>query len=154
MHLTLKFFGDISYSDIDKIKTSMELLQKKTAAFATDIAGLGAFPALFRARVVWLGVANQSACRELHSAVERTLSRAGFERDKRPFAPHLTLGRFKKPLPSAYELLGKYRHVYCGKMMADRLVLFESRLHPRGAIHSPLFSISLGGTDSEDREVD
>jgi hypothetical protein len=39
-------------------------------------------------------------------------------------------------------------------MMADRLVLFESRLHPKGAIHSPLFSISLGGTDSENRDMD
>ena len=100
MHLTIKFFGDIPSTDIDKIKTAMLSLQKQQQAFETDISGLGAFPSLARPRVVWLGVQNQTAFRRLHSAVEEELSRTGFERDERPFSPHLTMGRVKKAIPS------------------------------------------------------
>ncbi|MBN2427999.1 MAG: RNA 2',3'-cyclic phosphodiesterase [Deltaproteobacteria bacterium] len=154
MHLTIKFFGDIPSQDIDKIKTAMQPLQKELESFETDISGLGAFPSLSRPRVIWLGVKNQAAFKRLHSAVEKELSCIGFEQDERPFSPHLTLGRVKKPIPSADRLLEKYRHVYCGKMKADRLVLFESRLNPRGAVHLPLFSITLGDSLSEDLETD
>jgi len=144
MHLTIKFFGDIPSTDIDKIETAMLSLEKQLHAFETDISGLGAFPSLTRPRVIWLGVQNQTAFKGLHSAAEKELSRIGFEPDERPFSPHLTLGRVKNPIPSADKILEKYRHVYCGKMKADRLVLFESRLSPKGAVHLPLFSISLG----------
>jgi 2'-5' RNA ligase len=154
MHLTIKFFGDTPSRDIDKIKTAMQSSQKKLKAFETDISGLGAFPSLSRPRVIWLGVKNQGAFKRLHAALEEDLSQVGFERDERPFSPHLTLGRAKKPIPSAEKLLEKYRHVYCGKMNADRLVLFESRLNPKGAVHLPLFSISLGDPPPKGQKSD
>ena len=154
MHLTIKFFGDIPSTDIDKIKTAMSSLQKQLQAFETEISGLGAFPSPARPRVIWLGVQNQAAFKRLHSAVEKELSQIGFERDERPFSPHLTLGRVKKTIHSADKILEKYRHVYCGKMKADRLMLFESRLNSRGAVHLPLFSITMGDSLPEGLEID
>jgi RNA 2',3'-cyclic 3'-phosphodiesterase len=154
MHLTIKFFGDTPGQDIDKIKTVLLSCKAELESFETDISGLGGFPSLLRPRVIWLGVKNQSAFKRLHATLEEGLSRTGFQRDERPFSPHLTLGRVKKQIPSAEKLLEKYRHVYCGKMKADRLVLFESRLNPKGAVHLPLFSITLGDSFPEGQETD
>ncbi len=154
MHLTIKFFGDTPGQDIDKIKTVMLSCKAELESFETEISGLGAFPSLLRPRVIWLGVKNQAAFKRLHATLDEGLSRTGFQRDERPFSPHLTLGRVKKPIPSAVKILEKYRHVYCGKMKADRLVLFESHLEPKGAVHLPLFSITLGDSLPQGQETD
>ena len=143
LHLTLKFFGDVSEPEIARITDVLRLAAPRLTAFDTEISGFGAFPSQRKATVLWLGVGNQSAFRGLHAALEEPLAAAGFRRDERPFTPHLTLGRSKTPLRLPDDLMEKYRHVFCEKMRAEKLVLFESRLRPEGAVHLPLYSVEL-----------
>ena len=143
MHLTVKFFGDLPKDAIQQITEILHLAAPRLTAFDTSLSGFGAFPSTRRATVLWLGVDNLPAFRELHSELEARFSAAGFSRDERSFTPHLTLGRCKKPLSLPDGLLAKYRHISCEKMKAEKLILFESRLQPQGAVHLPLCMVEL-----------
>lgn len=61
---------------------------------------VGAFPALARPRVVWLGVEPTPRLELLHHEVESACAALGFEVEGRPFRPHVTLGRVRPGAPS------------------------------------------------------
>ena len=63
------------------------------------LGGIGAFPNFRRARVVWMGVAQDPRLELLHHDIEVACEAFGFEVEGRPFRPHLTLARVKQPLP-------------------------------------------------------
>jgi 2'-5' RNA ligase len=67
------------------------------------------------------------------------MEKLGFAREARPFAPHLTLGRFKIPRPQpALEALLEQNDeasldVGLGGFEVSEFFLFESKLSPQGA---------------------
>ncbi|BCR06166.1 RNA 2',3'-cyclic phosphodiesterase [Desulfuromonas versatilis] len=143
MHLTLRFFGDIPEESLEKIGKVMLSVGSLHAPFHMEVGGLGAFPSASRARVFWLGIEASSALADLHTALEAGFSDIDMPGDGRPFTPHLTLGRNRgRPLP-AREILEKYADFSCGSVTVDRIVLFESRLHPTGARHLPVKTVYL-----------
>jgi 2'-5' RNA ligase len=80
----------------------------------------------------------------LQSAFEEKLQKIGIPREDQPYSPHLTLGRSRRRIPAAREILQKYRNVGCGTMLIEKVILFESRLLPTGSIHLPLKAVCLG----------
>ena len=59
-------------------------------------------PGLFRQRdgdLWWLGIEPSPALLEVHRQLTEELSAAGFVLERRPFRPHLTLGRQVVPAP-------------------------------------------------------
>ncbi len=56
IHLTLKFFGDISAADVANIATVVEKAAEKERPFSLAIGGAGVFPDPHRPRVLWLGM--------------------------------------------------------------------------------------------------
>lgn len=136
LHLTLHFFGDISEESLDKAGACMVSIGSLFAPFSLLFSGLGAFPAPDRARIFWLGVQSEPLVR-LHSALTARLGSCGFEIEQRPFRPHITLGRSRgAPLRTGH-ILSEERDTIAGEMTVDRLVLFESELLPKGAVHRP-----------------
>jgi len=145
IHLTLRFFGDIPEESLEKIGEVMLSVGRLCSPFPVEVAGVGAFPSLSRPRVIWLGVRGGSALAALHSAIDAGLQRIGFPGEERPFSPHLTLGRSRQRLAAALPVLERYCDVACGTLTADRMILYESRLEPSGAVHLPRKTVSLGG---------
>ncbi len=94
VHLTLKFLGDVDEESLDDLRTGLESACAEHASFEARLAGLGAFPSARRARILWAGVgAGSEQLRSLAADVDAALSSLGFERETRPYEPHLTLGR-------------------------------------------------------------
>jgi 2'-5' RNA ligase len=144
IHLTLKFFGDVPEEFLEKIGEVMLSVGRLFAPFPIKIARVGAFPSPSRARVIWLGVTGGPLV-ALQEVLEERLQLAGIPREERAFFPHLTLGRSRGgPLP-AREILEKYRDFVCGTLQVDKMVLFESRLQPSGAVHLPIKTVLLEG---------
>jgi 2'-5' RNA ligase len=100
------------------------------------VSRLGAFPALAKPRVIWAGLNDSDKMvTPLVSRLEDILEPLGFKREKRPFTPHLTLGRVRSNRNSK-ELIDAVRQSseLSGPIfMADHAVLFESVLKPTGA---------------------
>lgn len=145
VHLTLHFFGAIPADDLEKIRASMLSVRLREKAFQVEILGLGAFPAPHRPRVVWLGLTPEAPLRSLWRACEAELGQRGFAAESRGFVPHLTIGRFRDRAPDLGSLCAEQGACRIGRLPVDRLVLFESRLRPEGARHTPLFTVPLDG---------
>ncbi|MBF0400468.1 MAG: RNA 2',3'-cyclic phosphodiesterase [Magnetococcales bacterium] len=96
-HLTLRFLGELNESDLPALQAGMARATTGVAPFTLQIAGWGGFPSMERGRIFWVGVAG-TALPSLHTlvaAIHREIT-AG-EQDDRPFHPHITLARARKP---------------------------------------------------------
>lgn len=136
MHLTLHFFGEIDEEKLEKARAVVVSIESLFPPFSVTLSGVGAFPSEHRARVFWLGVHSDKIA-ELHDILSARLEQAGFACDRRPFRPHLTLGRSRGRNLKAGHILSQEVDTVAGEMTVDRLVLFESELRPTGAVHRP-----------------
>ena len=147
IHLTLKFFGNIDESKIESIVQAIEGPVSATPPFSLKVRGLGAFPHLKNPRVLWMGLTEgKDVLTILQRQVEDELEKVGFEREERPFQPHLTLGRSNSSR-GRDELIGmmeKYREEEFGEVVVEKMILFKSDLRPTGPIYTALKEIKLG----------
>jgi 2'-5' RNA ligase len=143
IHLTLAFLGDISQESLDKIGNSMLSIGRSFAPFEVRIGDLGAFPSRSRPRVIWIGVERCAPLMGLQAALAGTLADLGLPGEDRPYTPHLTLGRSRRLDPAAGRILETRADLPIGSLTVDRMVLFESRLQPGGAVHLPRQTIVL-----------
>jgi 2'-5' RNA ligase len=148
IHLTLKFFGNIEESMVEDIAKSVQEPARTTLAFTLNARGMGAFPHFKNPRVIWMGLADEKgALPSFQKQLETELEKLGFEPEKRPFQPHLTLGRVNSSR-GREELIGgmeRYREEVFGELPVERVILFKSDLRPSGPIYTPLREIGLGG---------
>src|SRR5260221_4255262 len=98
LHYTLSFLGELGDDGLRRASEAALEAASDHAAFAARLGDCGAFPNAARARVLWIGLREGAeALVALAKSVERALVRRGFDRDERPFAPHLTIGRVRAP---------------------------------------------------------
>ncbi len=144
IHLTLKFLGEIDPAVVPELASALRSIS--AASFGLSIRGLGTFPDLRNPRVVWCGVQGDvGRLAALQSEVENACGKLGFEREKRAFHPHLTLGRVngKRNLQPLLDYIRIGTEVE-SSFVADNINIYESVLMPRGAVYTILESIALG----------
>jgi 2'-5' RNA ligase len=148
IHLTLKFFGDISAQDVGNISAVIARRTNAAPPFALEIRGLGAFPDATRPRIIWLGINGQlGQLLSLQEDLEEEFFTLGFPKEGRPFRAHLTMGRVKVPkgiigLAPAAEAGA---NLTAGNFTVGEVVLFQSSLSPQGAIYTKLAAFPLQG---------
>ncbi len=73
------------------------------------------------------------------------MEKLGFPREKRPFHPHLTLGRVRFPtrLDLLIQELDKHRGRRFGEMRVEQFTFFQSTLRPSGAEYTVLKEFCL-----------
>lgn len=100
-HITLKFLGSASAEQLDEIRDILRAVASQTPAFAIQLHGLGAFPSVSSPNIIWVGFQDTTgSCARVAGILEDECLSAGFSRENRPFAGHITIGRVKSPLKS------------------------------------------------------
>jgi 2'-5' RNA ligase len=95
--------------------------------------------------VLWVGFSNvPERLQQLYSNIEDELARGGFEREKRTFSPHLTIGRIRTPhnaarVAEALIASGFESEVF----IATEVILMRSDLKPTGSIYTPQAVLGL-----------
>lgn len=148
IHLTLKFFGNITERDIRNITDALQARAGALAPVSVAIGTLGVFPNLSKPRVLWVGVTEgMKELAALQSQVETTLEAEGFAREERAYRPHLTLGRMKagRRIDGLDKAVEDHRNFAAGKFTATEMILFRSDLKPTGPLYTPLAKFKLGG---------
>jgi len=146
-HVTLKFLGEIHEGHVDRLVERAGAKLAGVAPFEVSLAGFGAFPSAREARVLWLGIARGAgALAKLARKLDAAAKVAGAERDRRPFAAHLTLGRLREPARIELERLAPPDSV---AWTVSEVVLYESRLAPGGARYVPLARLPLGAGEGD-----
>ena len=146
LHLTLKFLGDIPETLVPTITDVMQSVAMEHVSFHIAARGLGCFPTPARPRVLWMGLVDiQHALVSLQQHLDAALGRQGIRRESKPFHPHLTLARIRKPsrCPQFLSLLHTYRTQYFGDIPVHTLHFVQSQLHHTGAIYTLLRSVPL-----------
>ena len=133
LHITLLFIGDVADGAAAAVMAALEPPLAMTP-FVVQIAGLGAFPARGRPRVLWSGVhAGSAGLVHIATDVQRRLSSAGIAVEDRPLTPHLTLARVRDGIGlHPARLFAGFEDTPLGEMTVSAITLFESRLSPAG----------------------
>jgi 2'-5' RNA ligase len=151
LHLTLHFFGDISQEYLEKLKVSVLSVRDCQRPFSVTVNGLGAFPSRHRPRIIWLGLEPEDPLRQLYGNCMKFLLQAGLVTGPGSYTPHLTIGRLRRQKPDLTDLCNSVACSPLGQLPVDRLILYESRLHPGGAEHIPRLTVNLDDEGSPEQ---
>ncbi len=148
MHLTLKFIGNIAMSHVEFLKQLITQTADSHSPFDLQISGIGSFPNSKRARILWAGIHAPAELASLQKNMEAGTTRLGYEKEERPFSPHLTLGRVRQTIDPAG--LQKIRTILdtiqlgnIGSTRVDSIHLYKSELHTSSSVYTKLFSAPL-----------
>ncbi len=148
IHLTLKFLGDVSISNIELLKEILSAEAFLHTTFEISVGELGAFPTLSRPRVLWVAVQAPPELQAIRSGLENETARIGYARENHPFSPHLTLGRVSRnatprEVRAVCKVLNNHTIGFLGAARVQDLHLFRSDLKPGGAVYTKQFSAHL-----------
>jgi len=148
IHLTLKFLGDVSSDEVDKLTQMLRMEADTNSFFDVPIGGLGSFPNSKRARVLFIGIQSPAELEALHRGIESATIKLGLKADTRPFSPHLTIGRVRDHIVSSEQdkirkILEETKIDSLGTARVDSVHLYKSELKPGGSVYTKLFSAPL-----------
>jgi 2'-5' RNA ligase len=151
IHLTLKFLGNVSLANLDVLKKLIQSEASRYASFEFSVGDVGAFPSIRRPRVVMVHVQAPATLASLQRGLEEQSRRLGYEPERRPFTPHLTIGRVSNNASNAQiQLIGQTLETakvgFLGAMQVQAVSLFQSDLQPSGAVYTCLYSADLIST--------
>lgn len=145
LHLTLKFLGEQPAERLSVAQEALASALQGARSFIVRYESWGVFPLRGPARIVWCGIgAGAADLRQLAARVEERFAQFGFERDARPFTPHLTVARVTEDLSR-----GALRRAVGGlpalqlEQRIDGVTLFRSELRPAGAVYHPGCQVPL-----------
>lgn len=146
-HVTLRFLGETPIERVGQLARELEEVARGVAPFRAVLRGAGVFPPRGQPRVLWVGVEAGEAIHRLQEMVEEAVLALGYEREERPFRPHLTLARAGRSGgdPGARTHLAAVRERVWGSWQVSCFALFKSELRQAGAVYTVLEEFSLGG---------
>lgn len=151
IHLTLKFLGDVSETNLELLKKIMKSEAAEHPAFELSAGELGAFPTIRRPRVIWVNIQAPAELVSLQRGIDHETARLGYPREDRPFSAHLTLGRVSRnanvnDLRRISEELSSFKVGFIGAANVQQVHLYRSDLQPTGAIYTLIYSASLAAS--------
>lgn len=142
MHVTLAFLGTTPDERSADVAAAADTAAREVTAFDIELDRPGRFPASGKPRVVWLAIgAGAPALLALGDSLRAELARRELAFDNKPLRAHLTVGRVREDVS-----LVDARAIAAGveamrlphlRFRADALVVFESKLSPRGPRYTP-----------------
>jgi len=144
-HITLKYIGLMSASELEDVKAEMKDICERVDRFKMKISGLGAFPDEVRPRVIWAGVdKGLNSLISLQMRFNKAMLRFGAKSDDR-FGGHITLARVKKVLDrdELKFLFQGYGKKEFGEFELSEVKLMRSELKRDGPVYSVLAKFNL-----------
>ena len=145
IHITLKFLGDVSANKQGDVIDAVNATGKLHSPFTVEINKKGAFPDVRKPRIIWTGTgAGGEELRKIAESLEANLSAKGFPEERRPFKPHLTIGRVKGTR-NIREVMSRLNELPfdAGSFTAGGIVIMKSDLKPSGAVYTPIKKVTL-----------
>jgi 2'-5' RNA ligase len=147
LHLTVHFFGQV---EDERVAVAIDLvapLAIRASPFDMVLDRLGSFPPRGAPRDLWLGPSREvGPLTTLAHECSAVLGAAGFEVDQRRYHPHCTLGRPRLPWSDGARnaWAASAQQQLDIRFTASRLVLYESRPAPGGAVYTERSSLPFG----------
>ncbi len=146
MHVTLKFLGEVDDGRVSDVCDACRQAAARSTSFTLSLDGCGCFPPHGKVRVVWGGTTTTPG--ELVDCAlgcEDALANLGFDREQRPFAAHMTVGRVRNDRTN-----GRLREAVeattlrSASQWVNSLTVFQSVLQPHGPQYTPIGRFRFG----------
>jgi len=156
LHITLKFIGEKSDDDVEKIKRVLATIAADSIEL--NLRGYGFFPGARAPRVFWIGSEGGSKLVSLAATVDQTLAQLNIPKEEHAFNAHLTLARGGRGSGVPHKQKGDgpnhtFRRLQeklaalpspeFGTMTAREFFLYQSQLSPRGSKYTKLAAFAL-----------
>lgn len=143
IHLTLRFLGDTHLDQTQRLRDLLSSTCRRVNEFDLDVEGCGCFPNNKTPRVLWVGVKAPNELYNLQKEIEADVRHIGFSPEKRPFSPHLTLGRLsqyasKDDLAQITRAIQTCNINHLGVSRVNHVTLYRSTLKQNGPIYDSL----------------
>jgi 2'-5' RNA ligase len=148
IHVTLKFLGEVPVKKLPAVKLAIQEAVVGHSPFELEFSNIGTFGGREGLRIMWVGIAGDVLRLEaLVRAVNAALAVVGFEPERRPYRPHLTLGRVRDEIGTRQRAeievaVGK-TDVPGVNWRTSQVSLMRSRLGPGGASYEVLATFPL-----------
>lgn len=131
-HLTLLYLGEVDGRVHREVVDALQRL--RSPRFTLTLKGVGVFPPRGAPTSVWAGVAEAEAVGLLKQRVDGCLRGVEFERDRRKFAPHVTLARLTDtPEEAVVAYLSAHVLFRSETFTVDRVLLYSSVRSAKGS---------------------
>ena len=148
LHLTIKFVGETPPDRVARFSACISRAASVSAPFSLQLEGTGVFPPRGAARVLWIGINDQSGnLKGLQAAVEKECEKENFSREERAFHPHLTLARVRNP-EDGFALARIHKDLLFTplEIAVTELQVIRSELSPHGSKYTTVSRHQLGNT--------
>ena len=148
VHVTLKFLGEVQVRQLPAVKLAVQEAVVGNSPFELELSNIGMFGGREGLRIMWVGIAGDvlrlvKLVRDANAA----LAVVGFEPERRPFRPHLTLGRVRDEISTRHRAeievaVGKME-IPASSWRTNQVSLMRSRLTTTGAHYEVLATFPL-----------
>jgi len=145
MHLTLKFLGEIKDVQVVEVCNITRKVADRHKNFELEVETVGYFGGK-SARVLWVGTGqNCENLLQLQGDLEQELASAGWPKETRKFAGHLTVCRVRNSKAGfkLARMTEEYKDLKLGTVLADSVSVYQSQLTPKGPIYTVLGNYQL-----------
>jgi RNA 2',3'-cyclic 3'-phosphodiesterase len=139
IHLTLKFLGNVPIQRVDELRRLLSEAVPEAPGLTLSLGEPGFFTGPGNlVRVLWVGVRGDLlGLEKLAFAVDAACSRLGVPKERRRFAPHLTLARVPDgtslDAQQMRDAMARIETLKCPPLTVVRVSLMRSHLGPGGA---------------------
>ena len=150
LHVTLRFLGQFPIERIDEYLRWMEKASRYLPLLL-EVGGVGGFPSSSSARVVFVGVGDDSdRIQSAYDVLDKGAAACGLTRERRRYTPHISVARARKPVKIPERIIERFAR---GRMelVADRLVLYQSTLSSEGAEYSVIRRVGRESARPDER---
>lgn len=149
-HATLKFLGEVPDERLPEVEAAVSSYLADFPPATSHLTEMGAFPSADKARVLWVGLRDDSgALAGLAASLDKGLGALGFRSESRPLHPHITVARIKLPVSvrHLFEQAGPYDFDE-SPFDVTHATLYRSRLNRMGAEYQAMSSFPAKGVPS------
>ena len=139
IHITLRFFGNIDDITASRITQAMEKINFQP--FRVRAESVGQFPSRGLANVLYIKVYSPEIY-VLEKTVSKALFLEGIPEEKKPFVPHITISRFRKPA-DLKNIMVRFGNEKFTDEVCKRLIFFKSELTSGGPHYEIIKEIQL-----------
>lgn len=140
LHITLKFLGNVEDTKVNQISSILSGIVDDKTSFSMEIQRFGGFPVLSSPRIIFVGLTDNPSLSEIHETINNELEPLGFEKERRKFIPHVTIGRVK----SKMRVKGTIPPPVRVRFEINEIALMRSVPGRGGSVYTPLETFRLG----------
>jgi RNA 2',3'-cyclic 3'-phosphodiesterase len=124
-HITLAFLG--SADELQPVIHKVDALD--CPSFSLTLDHYGTFGKSDSPRILWMGAKPSEILQRVRDSVYGACEDAGFQLDKRPFSPHITVGRkWNRDFPFTSEWLNSFQPPDTHLFTAREIVLYRTHV--------------------------